>query len=90
MGRAHWMPDGRSIAFLGQDDKGVNGVFVQDFAPGRDTSATRRKLTGFDPEVEAETFGLSRDAHRIALAGREMVSSLVLVEGLEGPGRAPR
>ncbi len=90
MGRAHWMPDGRAIAFIGQDDKGVNGVFVQDFAPGRDTSSTRRKLAGFDPEVEAETFGLSPDARRVALAGREMVSSLVLVEGLESPGRAPR
>jgi Tol biopolymer transport system component len=90
MGRSHWMPDGRSIAFVGQDEKGLNGVFVQDFAPGRNTSSTRRKLAGFDPELEAETFGLSRDARRVALAGREIVSSLVLVEGVEGPGRAPR
>ena len=43
LGRARWMPDGR-IAYLGQDDKGVNGLFVQEFAAGRDTSTTRTKL----------------------------------------------
>jgi len=87
LGRARWMPDGRSIAFLGQDEMGTNGVFVQEFAPGRDTTSTRRKLAGFDPDIEAETFGISPDASRIALAGREMVSSLVLLEGLNGVGR---
>jgi Tol biopolymer transport system component len=83
LGRARWLADGR-IAFLGQDEKGANGVFVQDFAPGRDTRATRRKLAGFDPEVDAETFGVSPDGSRVAIAGREMVSSLVLLEGVAG------
>ena len=77
------MPDGR-IAFLGQDEQGVNGVFVQDFVPGQDTSASRKKLAGFDPAVDAESFGLSPDGSRIAIAGRELTSSLVLLEGLEG------
>ena len=86
LGRARWMPGGRRIAFLGQDEHGVNGVFVQDFAPGRDTGASRRKLAGFDPELDAETFGVSPDGSRIAIAGREMVSSLVLLEGLAGLG----
>ena len=83
LGRARWMPDGR-VAFLGQDEHGVNGVFVQDFVPGRDTSATRRKLVGFAPEVEAESFGLSPDGVHLAIAGREVSSSLVLLEGIEG------
>ncbi len=83
LGRARWMPDGR-IAFLGQDEQGVNGVFVQDFVPGQDTSASRKKLAGFDPAVDAESFGLSPDGSRIAIAGRELTSSLVLLEGLEG------
>jgi eukaryotic-like serine/threonine-protein kinase len=85
LGRARWMADGR-IAFLGQDEKGTNGVFVQEFAPGRDTRATRRKLGGFDPEVDAETFGVSPDGSRVVIAGREMVSSLVLLEGVTGLG----
>jgi eukaryotic-like serine/threonine-protein kinase len=83
VGRARWMRDGRAIAFLGQDDKGVNGIFVQEFAPGRDTSSTRKALTAFDPRVDAETFAIGPDG-RIAVAGRE-VASLVM---LEGPGLA--
>ena len=82
LGRSRWMPSGRAIAFVGQDDKGVNGVFTQDFVPGRDTAATRRKLVGFDPKVDAESFAISADASRIAIAAREMVSSLVLLEGI--------
>ena len=88
LGRSRWMPNGRSIAFLGQDEKGVNGIFVQEFAPGRDTSSARRKLMGFDPGVDAETFGVSPDGRHVAIAGREMVSSLVLLEGLPGLLRA--
>jgi Tol biopolymer transport system component len=87
LGRARWTADGK-IAFLGQDENGTNGVFVQDFAPGRDTRPTRRKLGGFDPEVDAETFGVSPDGARVAIAGREMVSSLVLLEGVAGLGPA--
>ena len=82
LGRARWMPDGRRVAFLGQDEKGVNGVYVQDFVPGSDTTSTRRKLAGFDASVDAETFGLSADGTRVAIASRQMVSSLVLLEGL--------
>jgi hypothetical protein len=85
LGRARWMADGR-VAFLGQDEKGANGVFVQDFAPGHDTRATRRKLGGFDPEVDGETFGVPPDGSRVAIAGREIVSSLVLLEGVAGLG----
>jgi serine/threonine protein kinase len=80
LGRARWMPNGR-IAYLGQDDKGVNGIFVQEFAAGRDTASTRTKLAAFDAKVDAETFAISSDARRIAVAGREVVSSLVLLEG---------
>jgi eukaryotic-like serine/threonine-protein kinase len=82
VGRSRWMPSGRAIAFVGQDDKGVNGIFTQDFVPGQDTTATRRKLAGFDPKVDAETFAISADGQRIAIASREMVSSLVLLEGI--------
>jgi Tol biopolymer transport system component len=80
VGRATWMPDGRGIAFLGQNEKGVNGIFVQDFVIGQNTIATRRPLTGFDPIVDTETFGVAPDGKRVAISGREMVSSLVLLE----------
>ncbi|HYA53351.1 MAG TPA: hypothetical protein VEG33_19555, partial [Streptosporangiaceae bacterium] len=92
LGRARWMPGGRAIAFLGQDERGVSGVFVQDFDPARDTSGTRRPLAGFDPETTAETFGISPDGTRIAVAGRQLQSSILLAEGVKGlaPGRATR
>jgi Tol biopolymer transport system component len=80
VGRAAWMPDGRAIAFLGQDEKGVNGIYVQDFVPGRNTASTRRPLTGFDSIVDAETFAVAPDGKTVAISGREMVSSLVLLE----------
>jgi serine/threonine protein kinase/Tol biopolymer transport system component len=84
LGRARWMPDGRAIAFIGQDERGVAGIFVQDFAPGRDTSATRRKLTGFDPEIATESFGLSPDGRRIVISGWVQQFSLMEARGLPG------
>jgi serine/threonine protein kinase len=87
LGRARWVPGGRAIAFLGQDERGVSGVFVQDFDPERDTSSTRRPLAGFDPETTAETFGLSPDGSRVAVAGRQLQSSILLAEGVAGLAR---
>ena len=83
-GRAAWMPDGRAIAFVGQDGSGRSGIFVQDFLPGRDTSASRRPLAGFDGNTDVESFGVSPDGRTLALAVSENLSSLVLVEGLAG------
>jgi serine/threonine protein kinase len=82
IGRARWMPKGLALAFVGQDEKGVNGIFEQQFAADRDTLVTRRKLAAFDTKVDAETFAVSPDGRRIAVAGRELVSSLVLLDGV--------
>lgn len=82
LGRARWMPDGQAIAFIGQDSKGLTGVFAQDFAPGRDTSASRRPVASFDPQVAAESFGISPDATRIVIAGWEQLFSISRADGL--------
>jgi serine/threonine protein kinase/Tol biopolymer transport system component len=84
LGRARWTSDGRAIAFVGQDAAGVHAVFVQDFVPGRDTSASRRRLAGFDLDREAESFALSADGRQVVIAGWERSFSLVVVEGLPG------
>jgi serine/threonine protein kinase len=84
LGRARWLPDGRAIAFVGQDAGGVNGVFVQDFVPGQDSSRTRRPLGGFDAEAAVESFGLSRDGSRLMVAAWEQLFSLALAEGVSG------
>jgi Tol biopolymer transport system component len=84
LGRARWMPDGRAIAFIGQDERGVAGIFVQDFVPGRDTRATRRKLAAFDSEIATESFGLSPDGRRIVVSGWVQQFSLMEARGLTG------
>jgi serine/threonine protein kinase/roadblock/LC7 domain-containing protein len=84
LGRMRWMPDGKAIAYLYLDEHGVNGVFRQDFAADRDTSATRRKLAAFDPERATESFGISRDGHTIAVAGWEQLFSLMAIDGVPG------
>ena len=59
--RARWMPDEKAIAFVGMDEFGTAGVFVQDFVVGKDTRNSRKKLAGFDQDLFLETFGISSD-----------------------------
>jgi serine/threonine protein kinase len=83
-GRARWTPDGKRIIFTGQDEKGLDGVFIQDFVPGKDTTATRRPLAGFDPDWITESLGLSADGRRLVLSESERVFSLMIAEGVPG------
>jgi hypothetical protein len=86
-GRARWTPDGKRILFTGQDEKGLDGVFIQDFIPGKDTTSTRRPLAGFDPDWITESLGLSPDGKRLVLSESERVFSLMIAEGVQGLGR---
>jgi eukaryotic-like serine/threonine-protein kinase len=87
-GRCRWLPDGRAIAFLGQDDRGLNGVFIQDFRPGVDTSSTRRAVAGFEGDAATESFGISPDGEHITLAAWDQVFSIALAQRV--PGILPR
>jgi hypothetical protein len=60
----------------------LTGVFVQDFVPGRDTTATRRKLAGFDPDYITETFAISPDGTRIVLSLLDLQSNIMIAEGI--------
>jgi Tol biopolymer transport system component len=80
IGRARWMPDGRAIAFIGQDERGVHGVYEQDFLPGKDTSASRRALGGFDPEISTESLAISPDGRHLIIALWEQTSSIMMAE----------
>jgi Tol biopolymer transport system component len=86
-GRARWTPDGRAIAFIDVDAHGRAGVFVQRFAPGQDTSASRRPLPGPDLDADAESFGFSPDGTRITVSYRRLGSDVVLLEDLAGVER---
>jgi Tol biopolymer transport system component len=84
LGRTRWMPNSKAIAFLGQNEEGINGVFVQDFEPGKDTASTRRELGGFDRERATESFGISPDGTILTVAGWEQLFSLFSIEGVPG------
>ena len=80
-GRHRWLPDGRSIAFLGGDERGT-ALFVQNVVPGQDTATTRRKLATFDPDVELHSFGLAPDMSFAVVAVRQTTSNLLEIDGL--------
>ena len=82
LGRPRWLPEERAIAFVGRDENGVNGVFAQDFVPGSDTTKTRRKVGGFDPDLITESLGVSRDGTRLTIASVELVQSVVVAENV--------
>jgi hypothetical protein len=84
------MPDGTKILFLGQNEKGVTGVFVQDFVPGRDTTATRRPFGGFDTEILTESFDVSAGGRRLLIAGWEQLFSLMEAHPQSGILSRPR
>jgi len=83
-GRARWTPDGRHIIYVGQDSRGLFGVYQQDFDPERDTLATRRPIAGFDPGWITESLGLSPDGSRLVLSESERVFSVMVAEGGTG------
>jgi Tol biopolymer transport system component/serine/threonine protein kinase len=89
-GRSRWRPGG-GLAFVANDENGVNGVFIQDFDEARDTTGSRRPLAGFDPDFPAESFGFSPDGARVTVSGGERSSSLMVADSVAGifPAEAP-
>jgi Tol biopolymer transport system component len=89
-GRMRWMPDAKSIVFIDEDKNGNWGLFAQDFIPGKDTRDSRHPITGFDVDRKIDTFAISPDGSNIVLAEVEVLSSLVMAEGIpeiESPRR---
>jgi serine/threonine protein kinase len=80
VGRARWAHDGRGIVFVGQDDAGLSGIYVQDFIPGRDTSGSRTPLAGFSRDFATESFGISPDGKSIVISAMSEKRSLKLAE----------
>jgi hypothetical protein len=87
-GRHRWMPGGGALVF---PEKGDLGIAAQDFTPGRDTSATRRLLTGFTPDSLTESLGVAPDGTRLTVSELQDSASLLLAEGVDGVvARTPR
>lgn len=80
VGRARWMPNGTAIAFVGQDENGVTGIYVQQFVPGQDTASKRSRLGGFDADSVTDTMTISPDGTRMVISSWERTSSVMLAE----------
>jgi Tol biopolymer transport system component len=81
-GRARWLPDGRRLAYIGVNDEGRSGVWLQDFEPGRDTTASRRPLSPFSDTNVIETFGISPDGEHVVTSALDEIRALRSVDGL--------
>ncbi len=89
VGRLRWVSNCElsqepAIAFIGIDDEGRTGVYLQDFDPEQDTSATRRPLAGFDDNYITESFDIAPDGSRITLSLVDVTRKLMLAEGVTG------
>jgi Tol biopolymer transport system component len=82
LGRARWTAGGRQIIYIGQDDDGESGVFIQDFKAGEDTIASRRKIAGFSPRFVTESLGISSDGRTVAISAQHERRSLKIVDKL--------
>jgi eukaryotic-like serine/threonine-protein kinase len=87
IGRSRWFPGVRGIAFVGQGDGDVTGVYAQDFDSVHDTTSTRRRIAGFDSEFPTESFGLSADGSRVTVAVWEQQLGIMSAEGVPGVSR---
>jgi eukaryotic-like serine/threonine-protein kinase len=82
--RARWIGATHTIAFRARDADGTISLYAQDFQPGVDTTATRRKLLSTDADAVLETFAISPDGKRAVLAIVDEASGLMMAEGVEG------
>src|SRR5262249_9609011 len=83
VGRSRWLSNDK-IAFVDGDEKGLPGIYVQDFVPGKDTASTRRLLTAYDASTKIESFGISPDGSHVTISTYESSRSLVAAENVAG------
>jgi Tol biopolymer transport system component len=79
-GRARWMPSGKAIIYVGQDEADRTGIYLQDFVPGTNTSASRRPVAGFTADFDVESLGLSPDGKNVVISAHYVRRSLKLAE----------
>lgn len=84
LGKAKWMPGSRAIAYIGEGEDGASGVYSQAFSIGSSSSAGRSKLSSFDSRRAVQSFAISPDGKRLAIASWELGSGLV--QALNVPG----
>ena len=81
-GRGRWLPDGSAIVYVGLDEEGTTGLWAQDFRTDRDTTETRRQVTGFTGDLVIESFGIAPDGRTVTLSAVDDVRTINLVDRL--------
>ena len=89
-GRCRWLPDGRALAYIAQEPGGAHVVYVQDFIPGAEAPARRRRFAARESDLQAESLGISPDGMHLTVSFREQRFDLMLAEGVPGVTRPRR
>jgi Tol biopolymer transport system component len=82
LGRTRWLPDGGAIAYVGVDDGGRSGIFVQDYHPNGNTDGTRRALAGFSDDEAVDSFGFSGDGRYVTMSTIKMEQFVSIASGV--------
>jgi hypothetical protein len=74
------MTSGEAIVYIGFDTANQSGIFQQDFAPGKGTAETRRKLAGFTMDYVTESLGISPDGRNLVISAMQDRRTIKLVD----------
>ncbi len=78
------MPDGKSVLIVNRDAKGRFGIEAYPFAVGARPGSGSWAVPGFDSSSAIETFGISPDGKRIAVASVSTSNSLMTAAHVPG------
>ncbi len=84
-GRVRWMSDESALVFVGGDETGRAGLYIQDFRPGEETRPSRRLLVARTDDEDVESFGVSPDGTKVTVARIERFRTVKLAQGLPRP-----
>jgi eukaryotic-like serine/threonine-protein kinase len=85
-GRCRWLPDGRALVYISGEAEG-HSVYMQPFVPGTDTTGRRVRLASLEPDLAAESLGVSPDGAHLTVSFREQLFDLMVADGVAGLGR---
>jgi dipeptidyl aminopeptidase/acylaminoacyl peptidase len=89
-GRSRWMPDGRTLLSVGENDAHERVLYRQPIVLGRNTGAERLQVAIGEEQRGIETFGVSPVDGRIVVSAGWADTDVMLAEGIRGIGASLR
>jgi len=83
-GRCRWLPDGKGLVYVGRERTGRFTVNLQALTPDLQAQGPPRRVTGLDPDLDAESLALSPDGRWLVVSFREQIFDLMLADGVSG------